>query len=254
MSKLHRNSTPYGSFNDCLNRFSVIKRNNVHHSAHSSVFNRRTKRHLPRQPLQLCPQPSSLQHPPTTPALLPSGTAPRSLLTKLPAAALQQILLLVRLFQGGTIKTSRRLPQLQCCISSGSLHSLSLLCHSPLSKMTGSTWMKIAVVPCVLLVAMVAVMYISPSEPSTQSNNMAALSAQQVQSLALFKHAAIEDVYVYSGKEEHTRHLVPFICRLIKRHRFRLNIHQVLPVLSFLCCWSHVSPWIDKFRQLPQCP
>jgi hypothetical protein len=97
--------------------------------------------------------------------------------------------------------------------------------------MTGSTWMKILAVPCILLVAMAAVMTFMPSDSSVQPTTAVALvqSSQHTQSLALFKHAAIEDVYVYAGKEEHTRHLVPFICRLIKRHRFRLNIHQVPP-------------------------
>ena len=96
--------------------------------------------------------------------------------------------------------------------------------------------MKVIALPCLLLVAIVAVMYFEPSEPSINQKGEVALqeSAQHVQSLALFKHAAIEDVYVYAGKEEHTRHLVPFICRLIKRHRFRLNIHQVLRILELL--------------------
>ena len=93
--------------------------------------------------------------------------------------------------------------------------------------------MKIAALPCLLLVAMAAVMYFQPSDSSTQPTGQVEL-VQQTQSLALFKHAAIEDVYVYAGKEEHTRHLVPFICRLIKRHRFRLNIHQVLLALALL--------------------
>jgi len=111
--------------------------------------------------------------------------------------------------------------------------------------MIGSTWMKVLAVPCLLLVATVAVMYLEPSEPSIKSAGEVALeSTQRTQSLALFKHAAIEDVYVYAGKEEHTRHLVPFICRLIKRHRFRLNIHQFFsvedaPLRSVL--WSHDS-------------
>ena len=88
--------------------------------------------------------------------------------------------------------------------------------------------MKVLAVPCLLLVATVAVMYLEPSEPSINPGGQVELvSTQRTQSLALFKHAALEDVYVYAGKEEHTRHLVPFICRLIKRHRFRLNIHQV---------------------------
>ena len=92
--------------------------------------------------------------------------------------------------------------------------------------MSGSTWMKILAVPCFIVVAIAAVMSFMPSESSIEPRGEVAL-VQQTQSLALFKHAAIEDVYVYAGKEEHTRHLVPFICRLIKRHRFRLNIHQV---------------------------
>jgi hypothetical protein len=142
-------------------------------------------------------------------------------------------------FKGSILSLIVGVFQSSSVASAQSLFTLSSVAASlgPLSKMAGSTWMKIAVVPCVLLVVMVAVMYISPSETSTEPNTKVALvqSAQQVQSLALFKHAAIEDVYVYSGKEEHTRHLVPFICRLIKRHRFRLNIHQVLLVLSFLC-------------------
>jgi hypothetical protein len=89
--------------------------------------------------------------------------------------------------------------------------------------------MKYAAVPCLLLLAAVAVLYTDSSQQSAEPNLDVALvsSSQQTQSLALFKHAAIEDVYVYAGPEEHTRHLVPFICRLIKRHRFRLNIHQV---------------------------
>ena len=111
-----------------------------------------------------------------------------------------------------------------CCIS------------QPSHTMIGSTWMKVLAVPCLLLVATVAVMYLEPSEPSINSGGQVELqSTQRTQSLALFKHAALEDVYVYAGKEEHTRHLVPFICRLIKRHRFRLNIHQVQhnPALLF---------------------
>jgi hypothetical protein len=101
--------------------------------------------------------------------------------------------------------------------------------------MVGSTWIKVVAFPCLLLVAIAAVMYIEPSQPSVEQKGEVALqqSSQHVQSLALFKHAAIEDVYVYAGKEEHTRHLVPFICRLIKRHRFRLNIHQVILILVF---------------------
>jgi hypothetical protein len=107
--------------------------------------------------------------------------------------------------------------------------------HSPVSAMVGSTWIKVVAFPCLLLVAIAAVMYIEPSQPSVEQKGEVALqqSSQHVQSLALFKHAAIEDVYVYAGKEEHTRHLVPFICRLIKRHRFRLNIHQVILILVF---------------------
>jgi hypothetical protein len=125
--------------------------------------------------------------------------------------------------------------------------------------MIGSTWMKVIALPCLLLVAIVAVMYFEPSEPSIQQKGEVALqeSAQHVQSLALFKHAAIEDVYVYAGKEEHTRHLVPFICRLIKRHRFRLNIHQFFsvddaPLRSVL--WSHDSRVVifPPFESYPQ--
>ena len=96
--------------------------------------------------------------------------------------------------------------------------------------------MKIAAVPCLFVVAIAAVMYFQPSDSSVQSTGQVEM-VQQTQSLALFKHAAIEDVYVYAGKEEHTRHLVPFICRLIKRHRFRLNIHQVPLTLALLCGW-----------------
>ena len=115
--------------------------------------------------------------------------------------------------------------------------------HSPVTTMIGSTWMKVLAVPCLLLVATVAVMYLEPSEPSIQSAGEVALeSTQRTQSLALFKHAAIEDVYVYAGKEEHTRHLVPFICRLIKRHRFRLNIHQVQHAPLFLFTHHSACP------------
>jgi hypothetical protein len=89
-----------------------------------------------------------------------------------------------------------------------------------------------------------------PSDSSVQPTTAVALvqSSQHTQSLALFKHAAIEDVYVYAGKEEHTRHLVPFICRLIKRHRFRLNIHQVQPAASPRNPFS--SPGVQTFLGL----
>jgi len=111
----------------------------------------------------------------------------------------------------------------------------------PASLSASGMWIKGLAVAAVVLLATIALL----SANSESSNAAIALLEQTTESLKFQgQRTVIDDVYVYAGKEEHTRHLVPFICRLIKRHHFRTTIHQFFsvddaPLRSVL--WSHDS-------------
>lgn len=110
-----------------------------------------------------------------------------------------------------------------------------------------------------LVLATVLLLTSSGSQPQDGQSNALALagSEQKTEELKFYSTHFLENVWVYNGPEEHNRHLVPFICKLIKRHHFRTTVEQFMslsdaPLRSALWAKQFHSVVFPPFESYPR--
>lgn len=109
---------------------------------------------------------------------------------------------------------------------------------------------------CLLLLVTPAPAANSSERQQDQSAQDLQLAGQQTEELKFLSTHFLENVWVYAGPEEHTRHLTPFICKLIKRHHFRTTVHEFMsledaPLRSALWSKQFHSVVFPPFESYP---